>query len=482
MKFIIPVLVGAIIGYITNWLAIKMLFRPYEEKRILGVRIPFTPGLIPKERGRIAKKVGEVVGEYLLSPEVIMNWISENNIEGYIEEWIASKISNLKREDRSLKEFIKNYDGILNNIKRKIADFICIEIKRDKFKEGVIKLIKKYLLPRSMDYLYEFTEEKLKASISNLITSNKVKNLLRDAMEKKLRNLARDKRKLKEFIPIDLIHEIKGYIKDQDEYIVKILRDMLDDPSIEKEIKASINSLLSQYMNRIISLFISPEAISNKVYVKIKEYAYEPEFNEKVIDVLMILIDKVMENNVSSVVGEVMSKLGEDEMTNISNWIIGIISDEENMNKVVDIIEENIKAKETEIQNNLLRIITDQLEKVLDSEDLYEKIYRIIDNIIERIIDEPVSSIFKYLDTTFIDEVTDLIMDILNRFIGNRLPQLLRIINVSQIVEDEINGYDVAFAEELIVQVAQRELRAITWLGGLLGAIIGLLTPLLQMI
>ena len=65
MKFIMPILLGAVIGYITNWLAIKMLFRPHYEKKIFGLHIPFTLGLIPKEMNRIAKSIGETVGVHL---------------------------------------------------------------------------------------------------------------------------------------------------------------------------------------------------------------------------------------------------------------------------------------------------------------------------------------------------------------------------------------------------------------------------------
>ena len=65
MQYVIGVIVGAVIGYLTNWLAIKMLFRPRTEKRILGVKVPFTPGLIPKEKDRIARNVSESVGEHL---------------------------------------------------------------------------------------------------------------------------------------------------------------------------------------------------------------------------------------------------------------------------------------------------------------------------------------------------------------------------------------------------------------------------------
>lgn len=42
-------IVGGVIGYITNSLAIRMLFRPHYKKRMFGKRIPFTSGIIPKD-------------------------------------------------------------------------------------------------------------------------------------------------------------------------------------------------------------------------------------------------------------------------------------------------------------------------------------------------------------------------------------------------------------------------------------------------
>ncbi|MBU4541424.1 MAG: DUF445 family protein, partial [Firmicutes bacterium] len=52
--FIGPIL-GGIIGLITNGIAIRMLFRPLKAIRVFGLTLPFTPGLIPKEKERIAK-------------------------------------------------------------------------------------------------------------------------------------------------------------------------------------------------------------------------------------------------------------------------------------------------------------------------------------------------------------------------------------------------------------------------------------------
>lgn len=54
-SYIIAPLVGGVIGYVTNDIAIRMLFRPHTAKHIMGWRVPFTPGIIPKEKGRVSQ-------------------------------------------------------------------------------------------------------------------------------------------------------------------------------------------------------------------------------------------------------------------------------------------------------------------------------------------------------------------------------------------------------------------------------------------
>ena len=49
LKYLLMPLIGGLIGWITNALAIWMLFHPYHEKKFLGLRVPFTPGLIPSK-------------------------------------------------------------------------------------------------------------------------------------------------------------------------------------------------------------------------------------------------------------------------------------------------------------------------------------------------------------------------------------------------------------------------------------------------
>ena len=56
-----PPVIGGIIGYITNDLAIKMLFRPYAPIYIGSFRLPFTPGIVPKRLESLAVLLGREV-------------------------------------------------------------------------------------------------------------------------------------------------------------------------------------------------------------------------------------------------------------------------------------------------------------------------------------------------------------------------------------------------------------------------------------
>jgi len=80
LNFLVPPILGGIIALSTNWLAIKMLFRPHTAKYIFGIRVPFTPGLIPKERARLTTKLAEAISTRLLTPEVLAAELSDPSV------------------------------------------------------------------------------------------------------------------------------------------------------------------------------------------------------------------------------------------------------------------------------------------------------------------------------------------------------------------------------------------------------------------
>ena len=73
VRIILTLLISAAIGYATNYLAVKMLFRPLKPVYIKGHRLPFTPGIIPKGKPRLAKALSAAVSDSLLTSEDIEN-------------------------------------------------------------------------------------------------------------------------------------------------------------------------------------------------------------------------------------------------------------------------------------------------------------------------------------------------------------------------------------------------------------------------
>ncbi|WP_167956512.1 DUF445 domain-containing protein [Anaerosporobacter faecicola] len=62
-------IIGGVIGYFTNYIAVKMLFRPKKAIQIGSFTLPFTPGIIPKRKPALAHAIGQAVGNNLVDEE-----------------------------------------------------------------------------------------------------------------------------------------------------------------------------------------------------------------------------------------------------------------------------------------------------------------------------------------------------------------------------------------------------------------------------
>ncbi|MDB9459837.1 DUF445 family protein [Dolichospermum circinale CS-545/17] len=73
LLYVSPPILGGLIGYYTNDIAIKMLFRPYKPVYVFGKRVPFTPGLIPSNQERLGQNIANAIMKSLLTPEELQN-------------------------------------------------------------------------------------------------------------------------------------------------------------------------------------------------------------------------------------------------------------------------------------------------------------------------------------------------------------------------------------------------------------------------
>jgi len=93
--FIILPTVGAGIGALTNRIALRMLFRPYARWRIGGLHVPFTPGVIPANRGVLAEKIARTFETNLLSGEDLHRVITGPRMQAIIERRVDELFARL---------------------------------------------------------------------------------------------------------------------------------------------------------------------------------------------------------------------------------------------------------------------------------------------------------------------------------------------------------------------------------------------------
>lgn len=141
--------IGAVIGYFTNLVAVKMLFYPRKPVKLFGHVLPFTPGVIPKGKPRLARAIGRAVGENLLTKDDIQNKILSDSV---IENLSESVVKKLGLPVHQLVTGLTDLpDAMYENGKEKIASALGGEIVAELGKIDFASLIVQKVAPVIMD-------------------------------------------------------------------------------------------------------------------------------------------------------------------------------------------------------------------------------------------------------------------------------------------------------------------------------------------
>ncbi len=108
VSYVVTPLIGGLIGYITNDIAIRMLFRPHSAKHICGIRVPFTPGLIPKEKSRLADAIGKAVSENFMTESVLEKYLLSHDMMKKIRTGVDNYLNAQKTNPETVREYLNH--------------------------------------------------------------------------------------------------------------------------------------------------------------------------------------------------------------------------------------------------------------------------------------------------------------------------------------------------------------------------------------
>lgn len=494
--YIIGALIGAVIGYITNWLAIKMLFRPREAKYIFGMKLPFTPGLIPKEKSRIANKVGETVGTHLLNSDSLSKALKDDKIKAKFNEVAKEKINQIINSNSTLENSLKNTLGenyyalkgnMIDNIAKTILESIQEEEFKNKVKFYIVDSIKERLNKEPEKIIDFINSNKFREVIINTLEEEKTRDIIGKALLKEVKTLGKEDLTIEEVIPENIKPYIEEYVKSQKDTFVDIIKNLLRDDEVSHKIKSAINDNIPS----IVSMFLSGDVIYGKLVSLVDKSLSEEENKEYICDAALAFVHESMKKKVSDVINTV----GEEKLEVISDALGDKISKklntEENIDSIISKLnckissfnsyEEIIKVLFNDYENILIDNIDSMISQIVNNNQLSGEISKMIEKVFDKFLQNSLNDIC-YNKQNLENSIMSILDNLYNDFVENKSAKVLEIVDISSIVEEQINAFEVDYAEEIIIGIANKELKAITWLGALLGGILGILSPLLSTI
>ena len=422
--FIIPVL-GAVIGYSTNVLAIAMLFRPHREIRLLGFRIPFTPGLLVKERRKLARKIGETLSDNVITGEALEEALANSKIVENIVNLVDKLLTDLAATPKNLGEICADALGR----------------KEDDIKQGAKAWVKNMLETLSRGHTFS-----IQSYILEYLRGENLRRAVVGHASNLISNIDEDK-KMRQILPQGLLKAVKTAISANVHHVAPMARKFFADPATDDALRELVAKIVKQNAGGLMGMFVKPDKIYQSIQVGLLEYLDNRENQAEIAIKLHSFVDNFLERNVASFT----------KITDYEKWLDNIVlAMQSNLSDgQTDAIKDFFNRQVEKYGPQLLEKATDSIFALTPAKILPYETYR-----------TSVIAIIRKMAVYAAQKASAHMTDALD---------------IAAITEQRINAFDAKEAERLVLGVAGKQLGYIAMLGGLLGFIIGFLPAIISM-
>jgi uncharacterized membrane protein YheB (UPF0754 family) len=364
--------IGAAIGGFTNFLAIRMLFRPFHPFYIGKWRLPFTPGLIPKRHGELAAQIGRLVVSHLVTPESLYKKLTDDTFKREMETWINAKLTEWLDKGITLEQL----GGMLSfsHPEQRVRELV-----NGKIKEKYFALKQQY----------------------------------------------RDK-ELKEIVPeqwLQTFHESVPVMADK---LIKKGSDYFTSPEGKEKITVMIENFFQSRgrLWNVIQMFFGEAQIAEKLQPELLKFLHHPNTKKLLVSILE----------------EEISKL---ERTKLDEWLQ--YADDQ---KAVSFLQN--------AASGMLKL--------------------------DQVFHKPVKEIISHYRATIRKTVLPQLLAVMGHYLTNQSGEILERFQIEDIIRTEIESFSLQRLEELVVSIAKKELAMITYLGALLGGLIGVIQGIIVIV
>ena len=250
-------LIGAGIGYVTNYIAVKMLFRPIKPIMIGNVKLPFTPGVIPKNKERIAVSIGEAISNHLLTEDEISKQLLSEEKKQMLYNAVKEKMHSMSsdvtfREGLLLVVPEETYASFREQSKAVVAKKIAMRMVEENAGKIIAEQIEKAVSEKVSGTMFSMLG--IPSLVSNLSgdVANKINDYLKQHGEETVKSmLEKEYRTLEQEHLVDTIQKIDDAQIDIAQIVVAVyekviqekMADLLQTVDIAKIVKERIDAM-----------------------------------------------------------------------------------------------------------------------------------------------------------------------------------------------------------------------------------------------
>lgn len=518
VKLLTPPVIGAFIGYLTNRVAIKMLFRPLKAWRIGKIRVPMTPGVIPSKRHELAQNMGEVVGDHLLTSEEVGKGLQHVVFQNHLYNLIYSRIDNILEKDLDTlgsiipEKFQVYFDLGTKTITFQVKEQIRTFIKSEKFETILDNAVETQLtsfLTREIETIFPVDKREtgydfLEDNIARMFQSEAMEQWVDDFVHQKVYSSLQQEKSLADVLPDSLSPLMISTIEKQVPVFLKRLASIVQEPDVRDKVVIGVCVGVEKFIDSLGSMadmvrgFLRMEMVEAKV----REY-----LDEKDDDIVAWLQSEEVQLKVSNILrersGAILNKpivewvKDEDEKAvdvfcqQCVEQILLLIRGQDVASTLSSMIKTNLENHIDSGSAPLGTVLADllgteslgsgkawlkrEVKDLLQSPDSLQTVDSFIDSLVHALVNKKIGRLSRVVPGGIREGLAKSLQNLASNMLATEVPGLVQSLNIRKIVVEKVNSLDLLRLERLLLSIMEEQFKYINLFGALLGFLIGCL-------
>ncbi len=516
LLYMAPPLVGAFIGYLTNRVAIRMLFRPLKGWYLGPLKIPMTPGVIPSKRHELAVNIGEMVGEHLVTGDEINRALQKDDFQEHLRLLIeALAASFTKKEFGSIRSIVPEkyasylyiaYRTVIYRIKESIRVQTGSDDTESRLETVIDTFIDRILATPLKEIFSAGDRQRIGDSIADILVSVVEQGQLEERLavffEAEIEGLLQSGKSTVDILPEQLSNGIIEVVRNQTPHVLDQAAGLMKDPDIQDKIVEAVKKAVDEFIDTLGPMstmargFLDLDMVEDKIraYLEDKEGDIDALFHDEAV---VIRVRAALGERVGSLLATPLADLGltaaNETVPTLARDLAGLISHLLRKGETKDVLAELLQSSlertldehggdigallEMSVGPALVDRGRSRIRKaaveVLRSPEGLGLIDHIVDEFGGSLLVKPIGRLDHLVPSGVIEGVCRSLQEMATRILVAEVPSVVALIRIKDMVSDKIDSYDLLRLEQLLLSIMAEQFKYINLFGALLGFLIG---------